>query len=60
VQSGSFARLATVLMVLCALLPATATGLSWFLTCTQRLDENKKHANPLRFTVATYRRFTAS
>lgn len=43
-----------------ALRPATATGLSWFLSCTHPSIKTKTHAKPLRLTVAAYRRCTAS
>ena len=42
-----------------ALRPATAAGLSWFLSGTHSLDENKNTRQTLAFLVAVYRRCTA-
>ena len=42
-----------------ALRPATAAGLSWFLSGAHSLDENKNTRQTLAFLVAVYRRFTA-
>jgi hypothetical protein len=32
-------------------MPAKASGLSWFLSATQKLDKSKTHAKPLRNTL---------
>ena len=46
-------------IILRALRPATAAGLSWFLSGAHSIDENKNTRQTLAFLVAVYRRCTA-